>query len=96
MTTRRCVHRANYTREGVLVECDPSIKAIIMRIDEQHSHAFIIEDIDDEHVLVKKGKHEELKHLLKDVSCQSLTYACSLAHAAAEIERYRKGGRREL
>ena len=56
-------------REGVLVECDPSIKAIIMRIDEQHSHAFIIEDIDDEHVLVKKGKHDELKQLLKDVSC---------------------------
>ena len=58
--------------EGVLVECDPSIKAIIMRIDEQHSHAFIIEDIDDEHVLVKKGKHDELKQLLKDVSSPHL------------------------
>lgn len=53
------------------VECDASIKAIIMRIDEQHSHAFIIEDIDDEHVLVKKGKHDELKQLLKDVRCQA-------------------------
>lgn len=54
--------------EGVLVECDPSIKAILTRIDDQHGHAFIIEDIDDEHVLVKTHKHEELKQLLKDVS----------------------------
>ena len=55
--------------EGVLVECDPSIKAILTRIDDLHGHAFIIEDIDDEHVLVKTHKHEELKQLLKDVSC---------------------------
>jgi TFIIH basal transcription factor complex TTD-A subunit len=55
-------------REGVLVECDPSIKAIIIKIDEDHSHAFIIENIDDEHVLVKTHKHEELKKLLKEVS----------------------------
>ena len=54
--------------EGVLVECDPSIKAILTRIDDQHGHIFIIEDIDDEHVLVKTHKHEELKQLLKDVS----------------------------
>jgi TFIIH basal transcription factor complex TTD-A subunit len=54
--------------EGVLVECDPSIKAILTRIDDQHGHAFIIDDIDDEHVLVKTHKHEELKQLLKDVS----------------------------
>ncbi|KAK5164880.1 TFIIH complex subunit tfb5 [Saxophila tyrrhenica] len=51
---------------GVLVECDPSIKAIISRINEQHNHDIIIEDIDDEHVLIKKDKHEELKALLKD------------------------------
>jgi len=49
------------------VECDPSIKAIISRINDQHNHDIIIEDIDDEHVLIKKDKHEELKALLKDV-----------------------------
>lgn len=53
---------------GVLVECDPSIKAIIVKIDTEHHHDFIIEDIDDEHVLIKSNKHEELKGLLKDVS----------------------------
>lgn len=53
--------------EGVLVECDPSIKAIITRINEQRNHEIIVEDIDDEHVLIKKDKHEELKFLLKEV-----------------------------
>ena len=52
---------------GVLVECDPSIKAIINRINDQHNHDFIIEDIDGEHVLIKSQKHDELKQLLKDV-----------------------------
>lgn len=54
--------------EGVLVECDPSIKAIITRINEQRNHEIIVEDIDDEHVLIKKDKHDELKLLLKEVS----------------------------
>lgn len=49
------------------MECDPSIKAIITRINEQHNHEIIVEDIDDEHVLIKKDKHEELKLLLKEV-----------------------------
>ncbi|KAH9836020.1 RNA polymerase II transcription factor B subunit 5 [Teratosphaeria destructans] len=53
--------------EGVLVECDPSIKAILVKIDNDGEHAYIIEDIDDEHLLVKKEKHEELKQLLKEV-----------------------------
>ena len=53
--------------KGVLVECDPSIKAIIQRINDQYNHDFIIEDIDDEHMLIKKDKQDELKLLLKEV-----------------------------
>ena len=56
--------------KGVLVECDPSIKAIINRINEQHNHDYIIEDIDDEHVLIKNSKLDDLKELLKDVRTQ--------------------------
>ena len=52
---------------GVLVECDPSIKAILLKIDTDHQQDFIIEDIDDEHVLVKSNKHDMLKNLLKEV-----------------------------
>jgi hypothetical protein len=50
-----------------LVECDPSIKAILIKIDTEHNHDFIVEDIDDEHVLVKNMKQDELKRLLKEV-----------------------------
>ena len=49
------------------MECDPSIKAIINRINDEHNHDFIIEDIDDEHVLIKSTKLDELKLLLKEV-----------------------------
>jgi TFIIH basal transcription factor complex TTD-A subunit len=52
---------------GVLVECDPSIKAIILKIDKEHGHDIIIEDIDDEHLLIKSHRQEDLKQLLKDV-----------------------------
>jgi len=52
---------------GVLVECDPSIKAILKKIDEDNNHEFIIEDLDDEHLLVKSDKHDHLKFMLKEV-----------------------------
>ncbi|WPH01214.1 Hypothetical protein R9X50_00405000 [Acrodontium crateriforme] len=51
---------------GVLVQCDPSIKAIIVKINAEHNHDIIVEEIDEEHVLVKTSKHELLKNLLKD------------------------------
>ncbi|SMQ45051.1 unnamed protein product [Zymoseptoria tritici ST99CH_1A5] len=51
---------------GVLVECDPSIKAIILKIDKEHNHDIIIEDIDDEHLLIKTAQQENLKGWLKD------------------------------
>ncbi|TKA30756.1 hypothetical protein B0A50_02476 [Salinomyces thailandicus] len=51
---------------GVLIECDPSIKAIIVKIDLEHHNDIVIVDIDDEHVLIKNDKHELLKQLLKD------------------------------
>lgn len=53
---------------GILVKCDPSIKAILLKINAENGHDFIIEEIDDEHVLVKSAKHDVLKSLLKDVS----------------------------
>ncbi|KAK1058554.1 TFIIH complex subunit tfb5 [Friedmanniomyces endolithicus] len=50
---------------GILIECDESIKAMIVKIDKQHNHDFIIENIDDKHALIKSDRHEELKELLK-------------------------------
>jgi TFIIH basal transcription factor complex TTD-A subunit len=52
---------------GVLVECDASIKAIIVNINTANGNAYIIEDIDDEHVLIQASKHQELKDKLNEV-----------------------------
>ncbi|KAK0387275.1 hypothetical protein NLU13_5588 [Sarocladium strictum] len=50
---------------GVLVECDPSIKSIIMSIDNQN-HEFIIEELDEERVVVKENMVALLKQKLED------------------------------
>lgn len=55
------------TESGVLVECDASIKAIIVKINSENNNIYIIEDIDDEHVLIQASKHEELKARLNAV-----------------------------
>lgn len=60
---------------GVLAQVDPSIKAILVKIDKDHGFDFIIEDIDDEHVMIKTGKQDALKALLKDVSFRLRHYA---------------------
>ena len=59
---------------GVLVETDASIHAIIVRIDQEHKNDFIIEDIDDENLLIKKDRYETLKNLLQTVG----DMACSV------------------
>jgi TFIIH basal transcription factor complex TTD-A subunit len=52
---------------GVLVETDASIHAIIVRIDQEYRNDFIIEDIDDENLLIKRERYEDLKRLLHEV-----------------------------
>lgn len=51
---------------GVLIECDPSIKSIIVSIDSAN-HDYIIEDLDDERVVVKENMVSMLKAKLEDV-----------------------------
>ena len=53
-------------KEGVLLSCDASIKAMLVKIDSENNSEYIIEDLDDEHLLVKSGKEEELKLKLKE------------------------------
>ncbi|EGR45608.1 hypothetical protein MKX07_002256 [Trichoderma sp. CBMAI-0711] len=50
---------------GVLIECDPSIKSIIVNIDSVN-HDFIIEDLDEERVVVKENMVQLLKQKLED------------------------------
>lgn len=51
---------------GVLVECDPSIKAIIVKIDST-SHAYIVEELDDQTLVIKENMLGQLKQQLDEV-----------------------------
>lgn len=59
----------------MLIECDPSIKSIIVNIDSVN-HDYIIEDLDDERVVVKETMVAALKIRLEEVCvplvCQDL------------------------
>lgn len=52
--------------KGVLVECDPSIKAIILKID-QEQHDYIVEDLDDQTLLIRESQLLRLKEKLEEV-----------------------------
>lgn len=48
----------------MLIECDPSVKAIIMKYDEE-SHDYIVEDLDDDrHLVIKENQLQNLKERL--------------------------------
>lgn len=51
---------------GVLIECDPSIKAIILKID-QEQHDYIVEDLDDQTLVIKESQLLRLKERLEEV-----------------------------
>jgi TFIIH basal transcription factor complex TTD-A subunit len=67
---------------GVLVQCDPSIKSIIVKIDAEE-HAFIVEELDDQTLVIKENMMTTLKMKLDEVGAlllimiQRLTWACS-------------------
>jgi TFIIH basal transcription factor complex TTD-A subunit len=56
------------TCSGTLVRCDASIKAMLIDIDSKNNNEYIIEDLDEEHILVKETKVTELKGRLHNVS----------------------------
>lgn len=53
---------------GVLIECDPSIKSIIVAIDNESDHAYVVEELDDQTLVVKENMLTSLKMKLDDVS----------------------------
>lgn len=55
------------TSPGVLVECDPSIKAIIVKIDSERND-FIVEELDDQTLVINEGMLGTLKMTLEEVS----------------------------
>ena len=67
---------------GVLVQCDPSIKSIIVKIDAEE-HAFIVEELDDQTLVIKENMMTTLKMRLDEVGAllchpgRGLTLVCS-------------------
>ncbi|PMD23681.1 RNA polymerase II transcription factor B subunit 5 [Hyaloscypha hepaticicola] len=51
---------------GVLVQCDPSIKSIISKIDNEE-HAFIVEELDDQTLVIKENMMTTLKMKLDEI-----------------------------
>uniref|UniRef100_A0A060TID9 General transcription and DNA repair factor IIH subunit TFB5 n=1 Tax=Blastobotrys adeninivorans TaxID=409370 RepID=A0A060TID9_BLAAD len=51
---------------GMLVECDPSIHALILNIDSR-SHDIIIEELDETHLLIDATKMDYLKNELNSM-----------------------------
>ena len=79
--------------QGVLVECDPSIKTIIVAIDSE-SHDFIIEDLDNQRLVIKENMVPLLKQKLEEVR-RVLSFICLLpdADSLAAIETEPAGRR---
>lgn len=51
---------------GVLVTCDASIKSILVAIDDNNNNEYIIEVLDDTHLVVKETMVKILKEKLEE------------------------------
>jgi Transcription factor TFIIH complex subunit Tfb5. len=80
--------------QGVLIECEPAIKSIIVHLDSIN-HDFIIEDLDDHHLVVKENMVQILKQKLEDVSHSSLDIVFSLCLVTYDMQRLRETYRPE-
>ncbi|KAH9859559.1 hypothetical protein IAQ61_011340, partial [Plenodomus lingam] len=60
------------TAAGTLVKCDASIKAMLVDIDSKNGNEYIIEELDEEHILVKETKVHELKSRLNQMMKERL------------------------
>jgi TFIIH basal transcription factor complex TTD-A subunit len=61
------LYSKNADSPGTLVKCDASIKAMLVDIDSKNGNEYIIEELDEEHILVKESKVNELKARLNEV-----------------------------
>ncbi|RYN19051.1 hypothetical protein AA0119_g9203 [Alternaria tenuissima] len=57
---------------GTLVKCDASIKAMLVDIDSKNNNEYIIEELDEEHILVKETRINELKARLNQMMRERL------------------------
>lgn len=60
------------------MRCDASIKAMLVDIDSKNNNEYIIEELDEEHILVKETKINELKGRLNNVCIPQMMNCISL------------------
>ena len=60
----------SFLNTGVLVECDPSIRAIIVKIDQENNNEFIVHDLDEQTLLVREAQLPLLKQKLEEVKLE--------------------------
>jgi TFIIH basal transcription factor complex TTD-A subunit len=77
---------------GVLVQCDESIMAIILKIDAETKPGYIMERLDDETCLVQASKLNELKTRLNEV-CAPLCHQLQLTAMPVAQGYHQRGGR---
>ena len=56
---------------GVLVRCDPSIKALILQVDSQR-HDIVVEELDDTHLVIDQSKVQAVKDELNRLLSQNI------------------------
>ena len=64
--------------KGTLIQCDPSIKAIILKIDADR-HDYIVEDLDDQTLVIKDSQLAGLKARLAEVRVFCYTFFLSVS-----------------
>ena len=72
----------------MLVQCDPSIKSIISKIDNEE-HAFIVEELDDQTLVIKENMMTTLKMRLDEVGACASASGPKLTRAYRYSRRHR-------
>ncbi|TFK47273.1 nucleotide excision repair TFIIH subunit [Heliocybe sulcata] len=50
---------------GVLLTCDSAVKQILLTINEREGNSFIIEDLDDHHLVIKADEEYRVRKELE-------------------------------
>jgi len=50
---------------GVIITCDSAVKQILVTLDERPGQSFIIEDLDEFHVLVRADEEQRVRRELE-------------------------------
>lgn len=50
---------------GILITCDSAVKQILLTLDERPGQSFIVEDLDEFHVLIRADEEQRVRRELE-------------------------------